>query len=124
MIPVIYLISYYSSGVIGDIWPFPLLYFIEITLLGLLPLIALGMIGNDPISKWSGVPWTCSGILVAFVILGAWTIGFYFIPAMITFLITGILVDKRLQGDIALHIIFFVSAGIGQAVFVLISLLG
>ncbi|MBE9475169.1 MAG: hypothetical protein IMY85_09790 [Chloroflexi bacterium] len=52
---------------------------------------------------------------MALVILGAWTIGFYLIPAMILFSIVGILADKRTQGDLALHLIFYVSAGIVQA---------
>ena len=106
------------------IWPLPLIYFVEISVLGIVCLIAVAMLRNNSVSRWSGIPWICSGILLALVILGAWTIGFYLIPAMILFLIVGILVDKRTQGDIALHLIYYVSAGIVQASLVFLTLLG
>ena len=105
------------------IWPFPLFYFIEITLIGILSVLAVSLLRANTKSAWTGIPWLCSGILVAFVILGAWTIGFYLIPAMIFFLLVGVFIDKRTQGDIPLHIIFFVVGGISQAIFVFITLL-
>jgi hypothetical protein len=107
-----------------SIWPLPLIYFVEISVLGIVCLIAVAMLRNNSVSRWSGIPWICSGILLALVILGAWTIGFYLIPAMILFLIVGILVDRRTQGDIALHLIYYVSAGIVQASLVFLTLLG
>jgi hypothetical protein len=102
----------------------PLIYFVEIFVLGIVCLIAIAMLRQNSVSRWSGIPWICSGVLLALIILGAWTIGFYLIPAMILFLIVGILVDKRTQGDITLHLIFFVSAGIVQASLVFLTLFG
>jgi hypothetical protein len=106
-----------------EIWPFPLFYFIEITLIGILPLIAVSLLRGATKSVWSGIPWICSGILVVFVILGAWTIGFFLIPAMIFFLLVGVFADRRTQGDIPLHIVFLAVGGISQAIFVFITLL-
>jgi hypothetical protein len=105
-------------------WPFPLLYFFEIASLAIIGLIAVGKLQSDVKSNWSGVPWVCSGILFAFVILGAWTIGFFLLPAMILSLVTGILLDRRTGGEIPLHLIYFVSAGIAQAILVFFTLLG
>lgn len=114
-----------SAGVeLISIWPLPLIYFIEISILGILCVLAVGMLRNNSDSKWFAIPWICSGVLLAFVILGAWTIGFYLIPAMILFLIVGILADKRTKGEISLHIIYYVSAGIVQAIIVFATLLG
>jgi hypothetical protein len=113
----------YPGGELIDIWPFPLFYFIEITIIGILCVVAVAMLKTNAKSFWSGILWICSGILVAFVILGAWTIGFYLIPAMLLFLLVGIFADKRTQGDIPLHIIFYVAGGIAQATFVFLTLL-
>lgn len=111
------------GGMLIEIWPFPLFYLIEIILLGILCIIAVGMLSRDTKSSWSGIPWICSGILVALVVLGAWTIGFYLIPAMLLFLFVGIFADRRTQGDIPLHIIFYVAGAIAQASFVYLTLL-
>jgi hypothetical protein len=111
-----------TGGELTDIWPFPLVYLVEIGILGILPVVAVGLLKEDKKSRWTVVPWICSGILVAFVILGAWTIGFYLIPAMLLFLFVGIFADRRTKGDIPLHIIFYVVGAIAQASFVLLTL--
>jgi len=107
----------------SNIWPFPAIYLIEIITLGIICVIAVAKDQNQPNSFWSGIPWICSGILLAFVILGAWTIGFFLIPAMVLFLLVGIMSDRRLKGNTPLHLIFFVSAGIGQSILVLLTFL-
>jgi len=106
------------GGDLSDIWPLPAIYFLEIITLGIMCVIAVAKNQDQPNSFWSGIPWICSGILFAFVILGAWTIGFYLIPAMILFLIVGIMGDRRIKGDIALHLIYFISGGIAQSILV------
>ena len=106
------------GGDLSDIWPLPAIYFLEIIILGIMCVIAVAKNQDQPNFFWSGIPWICSGILFAFVILGAWTIGFYLIPAMILFLIVGIMGDRRIKGDIALHLIYFVSGGIAQSILV------
>jgi len=123
LVAVVFTMPQITGGRLTNIWPFPLIYFVEISILGSVCVIAVGRLRNNSESRWSGIPWICSGVLLALVILGAWTIGFYLIPAMILFLIVGILADRRTQGDIALHLIFYVSAGIVQASLVFVTLL-
>lgn len=106
------------GGDLSDIWPLPAIYFLEIITLGIMCVIAVAKNQDHAGSFWSGIPWICSGILFAFVILGAWTIGFFLIPAMILFLIVGIMGDRRIKGNIALHLIYFVSGGIAQSILV------
>lgn len=106
------------DGDLSNIWPFPAIYFLEIITLGIMCVIAVAKNQDQPESFWSGIPWICSGILFAFVILGAWTIGFYLIPAMVLFLFVGIMDDRRIKGDIPLHLIYFVSGGIAQSILV------
>lgn len=124
LVAVLFTNSQITGVGLTNIWPLPLIYFVEIFILGIVCLIAVAMLRHNSVSRWSGIPWICSGVLLALVILGAWTIGFYLIPAMILFLIVGILVDKRTQDDITLHLIFFVSAGIVQASLVFLTLFG
>jgi hypothetical protein len=123
LVAVVFAIPNITGAGLTNIWPFPLIYFIEISVLGIVCVIAVSKLKNNSESRWSGIPWICSGILLALVILGAWTIGFFLIPAMILFLIVGILADRRTQGDFALHLIFYVSAGVVQASLVFITLL-
>jgi len=111
------------DGELLTIWPFPLLYFIEILIISILCIVAVGMLNTNSKSLWSAIPWICSGILLAFIVLGAWTIGFFLIPAMLLLLFVGIFVDRRTQGDIPLHIIFYVGGAIAQASFVLLTLI-
>ena len=106
------------DGDLSDIWPLPAIYFLEIITLAIMCVIAVAKNQDHAGSFWSGIPWICSGILFAFVILGAWTIGFFLIPAMILFLIVGIMGDRRIKGNIALHLIYFVSGGIAQSILV------
>ncbi|MFN2214625.1 MAG: hypothetical protein ACK2UE_16255 [Anaerolineales bacterium] len=106
------------------LWPFPLIYFLEIIGLGLLGVLAVSNLRGESKSTWSGIPWICAGILLAFVILGSWTIGFFLIPAMVLYLVIGIISDKLIQGDIPRHLIYFIAAGIGQALLVFLTLFG
>jgi hypothetical protein len=123
VIPILFSYSQiqFSAGGFSNIWPLPGIYFIEIISLGIFCVIAVAMNKDGKKSFWSVIPWICSGILLAFVILGAWTIGFFLIPAMILFLLVGINTDRRTKGDIALHLIYFVSAGIAQSIIVFLT---
>lgn len=106
-----------------DLWPFPMIYFIEIITIAVICIIALWVIQKTNNSWWAGIFWISSGILLSFVILGAWTIGFFLIPAMVIYLVLGILSDRKLQNDIPRHIIYLVAAGIGQSLVVLLTLI-
>ena len=68
-----------------QLFPFPGLYFIEI---GLVSLCAAYSIFSR---RWPLVPWLASGILLAFVVLGAFTIGFYLTPAMLAYAAAAVL---------------------------------
>jgi hypothetical protein len=118
--------SYYiisqSDGNISALWSLQGFYIFEIILFGVLGLIAVLKSSLEINNFWSGIPWISSGFLLVFVIIGAWTIGFFIIPAMISFLLLGILIDRRLKGDLALHLIYFVSAAIAQAVFFFLTI--
>jgi hypothetical protein len=91
-------------------FPLPGLYFMEIALLGLL---VLGFVAARPRlgERWNALPWVVAGIVLAFVILGGFSIGFYLIPALVAFTITGLLIDLQTGGLMARHLgLLFVAA--------------
>jgi hypothetical protein len=102
---------------------FPLLYFIEIlglSFLAILPLIDVEQ-GNDR-STWLPVlPWIAAGGLLAFVILGGFSIGFYLAPGTVAFVAAGILADRRQNLPIAGHVaILFLATAVQAGIMLLV----
>lgn len=118
---VLFTMSQISMG--SSILPFPGLYFLEILALGALGVVSV--IKNSPAGNhlWTGLPWIGAGGLLAFVILGAWTIGFYLIPGMVLSIIVGVMEDRRKKDNLQLHVILFLAAAFVQAaiIFLVVS---
>ena len=112
-----------SGGQISSVFPFPGIYFIELIAIGIICLLTVSLLNNLTTSTKSGIAWIFSGLLLVFVILGAWTIVFFLIPGMVMLLIAGILIDKRSQRNYALHLIYLIAAGLSQGIFVFLTLL-
>lgn len=107
----------------GMDFPFPGLYFIEIAALGVL---VLGFIALRPrlSLRWNALPWLAAGIVLAFVILGGFSIGPFLIPALLAFIATGILVDWQTGGAIARNVgLLFVAAVVQGAVMALATMI-
>jgi asparagine N-glycosylation enzyme membrane subunit Stt3 len=89
----------------------------------LLEMMAMGVIGAfsvvngnaERLSAWGAVTWAVVGVLAAFVVLGAWSIGLLFLPAVLIFAIVAILSDRRRSQNIILHLGLCVMAGLAQA---------
>jgi len=124
IVPALFTFSQFPQpeGYLANIWPFPAIYFLEIVLFGLGCLISV--VKNNPArgSAWNYLPWISAGGLLAFVILGAWTIGFFLIPAMLVFIGVGIISDIRKKDNIPLHFIFFILSAMIQAFIVFFAL--
>jgi hypothetical protein len=96
------------------LFPLPGLYLIEIAFLGIFGLIGLMLV--EPISPfWRAVPWIAAGALLAFVILGGFSIGFFLIPATVSFLLAGFLLNWLQSGRISKYIGLFLITAILQA---------
>lgn len=104
-----------------DLFPLPGLYFIEISLVGLL---VLGFVALRPGLgwRWLALPWVAAGIILAFVVLGGFTIGFYLVPALIAFILTGFLVELQTGGAKVRHFGLLIVAAIGQAALMILFL--
>ena len=97
-----------------NVRPFPAVYFIEIIALGTVGFVGLIMRAEGAI-RVDSVPWGVAGALLAFVILGAWTIGPLLLPAMLTFLIAATVADMGPNPRWIRHLGIFMIAGVSQA---------
>lgn len=102
-------------------FPFPALYFIEIALLGVAVITCVALRPATP-GRWSIVPWIAAGIILAFVILGGFSIGFFLIPALFAFIVAGVAIDKQAGGPIARHFGLLLVAAIAQGAFMLLAI--
>lgn len=106
----------------GRDFPLPGLYFLEIALLGVFVMLFVAR-QSQLGARWHALPWLTAGIILAFVILGAFSFGFYLIPALVAFVVVGILADRQAGGATAQHVgLLFVAAVIQAAVMLLIIL--
>ncbi|OGO72996.1 MAG: hypothetical protein A2Z49_07130 [Chloroflexi bacterium RBG_19FT_COMBO_56_12] len=120
IVPAMFTYSQFSQPgtYLADFWPFPAIYFIEIALFGLGCLISVAKNNPDRGSAWNYLPWISAGGLLAFVILGAWTIGFFLIPALLFLIGVGIISDRRKKDNLALHFIIFIGSAMVQSIIV------
>lgn len=77
----------------SNLWPTPGLYFIELAILAVLILSAVPNLISPTTGLWRPVPWIASGIMLAFVVLGAWSIGPFLVPALLTFMLIAVLAE-------------------------------
>ncbi len=96
------------------LFPLPGLYFVQIALLGVL---VLAFVAARPQLKrrWAALPWLAAGVVLAFVILGGFTIGPFLIPAFIAFVATGVLGDLQGGGAMGRHLGYLLVAAVAQA---------
>ncbi|HJW82780.1 MAG TPA: hypothetical protein VJ754_00615 [Anaerolineae bacterium] len=84
-------------------WPLPGLYLLEILVAS-----AIGMFGilrSD--SEWSapggGLTWAAIGVLLAFAVMGAWSVGLLYSPVVVILVITAVLSDRRRNQNMLVH---------------------
>ena len=87
----------------------PNLYLLEIVLTGVFVIVATS--GQDTVEAWGFLPWMAAGILAAFVVLGALSIGPFLLPAFVGFLLSGFLADRRLGRRYSWHVVAFIVSG-------------
>jgi hypothetical protein len=99
-------------------WPLPGLYFIEMAVLCLLG--AWAFILAIPLGR--SILWGVSGTLFAFSILGAFSVGFFYLPVALVFAVISLTSDIRNKGSILLHLGIFAITGIVQAALMLAAI--
>jgi hypothetical protein len=102
-----------------DLLPLPGLYLQEIALLG--PLLLAGLFFERPKWRlWPELAWGTAGVLLAFVVLGMWTIGLFLIPAFCLCLLAGWLGSRRLGRPIGRQVGLLALAAVCQAALMLV----
>lgn len=112
------IVSIYLSQLIRSqqpLWPFPGLYLVEVAVVSLIAMVNI-IQGNKP-GRW--VTWAVVGVLLAFVIMGSLSIGFYFLPIALIFAIAAIILDRRQGQSLLTHLGICVIAGLAQIVLML-----
>ena len=100
-----------SIGAQQFTWPLPAMYFIELCIVAIL--CAAEFVTSSPYR--TVIAWVASGIFAAFAILGAWTVGFYYLPFALVFLIAAVVSDVRRKGNMATHAGAWLTAFLAQA---------
>jgi hypothetical protein len=111
--------SYQSS----NLWPVPGLYFLEIILVAVFSLTSR-ILDVGPVSIDYGlITWLAGGILLAFVILGGFSIGPSLFPAMLAFWLAAALGDVRQRRPMLAHLAWALVAALFQGALIGVILL-
>jgi hypothetical protein len=112
------LIFWFSLSAYQTMWPLPGLYFIEMVALSIISTFLF--IRGDP--HGSLITWGVAGVISAFSILGAFSIGFFYLPVALTFGVVSIIWDVRNQKNVPVHLSIFLIAGLVQVVLMLAAI--
>lgn len=79
----------------SDLWPTPALYFFELVALAVLSLFAVPNLFSQDSESWQSFPWIAAGIMLTFVVLGAFSIGLFLVPALLALMLIAVLAEAR-----------------------------
>ncbi len=100
-------------------WPLPDLYLLEMFVASILGTWGIWST-ESRLSPLRGILiWVVVGVLFAFVIIGAWSIGFLFTPVAGLFAIAAILSDLRQGHNLVVHLGVGLAAALAQAALML-----
>ncbi len=95
----------------SPLWPVPGFYLIEFTLIAIVgavnQLVMTGTVAYSRTFAWLSlkeIRWIIVGMLLPFVIFGGFSIGLLILPALLAFLIAGIISDWSSNNKVIIHI--------------------
>ncbi len=92
-------------------WPLPALYLIEAALLSTLAAIAF----MRPAHAGRAIAWAAIGMLLAFAILGLFSVGALYLPTILLLAAVCLTADLRNRSNLLMHLGLFLLAGLAQA---------
>ncbi len=109
-----------SVGAVQSVWPLPGLYFVELPVVGIWS--AVLFLGSDRPSARSA--WLASGIYFAFTVLGAFSVGLFYLPIAVMFLMVAVLATVRQEQPVLRGLSTAIAAALAQAIlmFILVRL--
>ena len=93
-----------------SMWPLPALYFIEMVVLSIIS--AFIFVRGNPRDQF--ITWGTAGVISAFSILGALSVGFFYLPVALIFAVISVTSAVRNKQHITAHLGVFLIAGIAQ----------
>ena len=79
----------------------------------------LAFVDGGPVSRF--ITWSAVGLLIGFSFLGAWSVGFFYLPVAIIFGVLAILSDVRNKQPIPVHLGVCLIAGVVQVLLMLLT---
>jgi hypothetical protein len=113
---IITILIWRSVSSYQNLWPFPGLYFIEMVLVSLFGAFAFvrGLVAS--------LTWGAAGILSAFSLVGAMSVGFFYLPVALIFVALSTATDLKSKRPILAHLGIFLIAGLAQTVLIWIAI--
>ncbi|HLO17378.1 MAG TPA: hypothetical protein VK206_21270 [Anaerolineales bacterium] len=100
-------------------WPLPDLYLLEMLAASTLAMLEILGNGRKQFRSHGILTWIAVGILLAFVVIGAWSIGFFFAPVAGLLAIAAIWSDRRHGRNLVVHLGIGLAAALVQAALML-----
>jgi hypothetical protein len=107
---IITILFWLSVSAYQPMWPLPGLYFIEMVALS--SISAFIFVRGDPREQF--ITWGAAGVISAFSILGALSVGFFYLPVALIFAVISVTSAVRNKQRITAHLGIFLIAGIAQ----------
>ena len=112
------LVFWFSISTYQGMWPLPGLYFLEMVSLSFISTFIF--VRGDP--RGSLITWVAAGVIIAFSILGAFSVGFFYLPVALMFGVISLIWDVRNKQNISAHLGICLIAGIVQSVLMLAAI--
>jgi hypothetical protein len=112
------LVFWFSLSPYQNMWPLPGFYFIEMVSLSLISTFIF--VRGDP--RGSLITWVAAGVISAFATLGAFSVGFFYLPVALMFVVISLTWDVRNKQQLMAHLGMFLIAGIVQSVLMLAAI--
>ena len=109
------LVFWFSLSTYQSMWPLPGLYFVEMVSLSFISTFIF--VRGD--RRGSLITWPVAGVMSAFSFLGAFSVGFFYLPIALIFGVISLTWDLRNKKKIMTHFGIFLMAGIVQTVLML-----
>ena len=115
---IVTLVIWISISAYQNMWPLPGLYFAEMVTLSMIS----GFLFVCGDARASLITWLAAGVITAFSILGAFSIGFFYLPVALLLVIVSIIWDVRDKQHIPAHLGLFLIAGLVQSILMLAAI--
>ena len=101
-----------SVSAVQNLWPLPGLYFVELAAVGILSAL-LFLVGHR-CSAMSA--WVATGIYLAFTVLGVMSVGLFYLPIAVMFVMVAVVATVRREQPVLRGVGALVVAALAQAV--------